>query len=110
LQTITAIQQKNHEWIRKASARGLFRIVELLLTRETDPSAKDNYAIRLASANGHVEVVKELLLDSRVDPSTHNNYAIKSAVISGRLDIVELLKNNQRINWEQLRPEWKNNS
>ena len=36
-----------------------------------DPSALDNYAIRLASQNGHLEIVSILLSDSRhsVDPS-----------------------------------------
>ena len=34
-----------------------------------DPSAKCNEAIRKASENGHVQVVKSLLKDSRVDAS-----------------------------------------
>jgi hypothetical protein len=34
-------------------------------------------AIRLASKNGHIEVVKCLLQDSRVDPSDYNNYGSK---------------------------------
>jgi hypothetical protein len=43
-----------------------------------DPSAYNYEAIRLASKNGHIEVVKLLLNDPRVDPSAYYNYAIFS--------------------------------
>jgi hypothetical protein len=32
-----------------------------------NPSAKDNWALRRASKNGHAEVVRLLLADKRVD-------------------------------------------
>ena len=53
--------------------RGLIEYVKILLKdnrkeKIIDPSAGDNYAIRIASENGHAEVVKLLLNDSRVNP------------------------------------------
>jgi methionyl-tRNA synthetase len=44
-----------------------------------DPSAASNYAVRLASSKGHLEVVRLLLSDARTDPSSDNNYAFRSA-------------------------------
>jgi hypothetical protein len=41
----------------------------LLTDSRVDPSARDNYAIRSASRNGHTDVAKVLLADARVDPS-----------------------------------------
>ena len=71
------------------------QIIKLLLLRDSratvDPSANDNYAIRLASQNGHVETVKLLLEDNRVDPSANNNYSIKEASRNGHMEIVKLL-------------------
>jgi ankyrin repeat protein len=54
-------------------------------------------AIRLASKNGHVEVVKLLLNDPRVDPSAENNYAIRLASENGHVEAVKLLLNDPRV-------------
>ena len=62
-----------------------------------DPSANNNDAIRCASWNGHVEVVKLLLNDPRADPSANNNYAICLASRGGHVDVVELLLDDPRI-------------
>ena len=51
----------------------LTRIFEILSDSRVDPSAENNYAIKLASHFGHQEVVKLLLSDARVDPSARNN-------------------------------------
>ena len=40
----------------------------LLEDQRVDPSALDNAAIKLASSNGHLDVVGRLLEDQRVDP------------------------------------------
>ena len=70
-----------------------YETVKILLQDErADPSADDNFAIRLASENGHTETVKVLLQDERVDPSADDNYAIRWASENGNTEIVELLK------------------
>jgi len=57
-----------------------------------DPSANDNYATKVASENGHAEVVGLLLADPRVDPSAENNYAIRVASEKGHVEVVALLE------------------
>jgi len=43
------------------------KVVELLLKdRDVDPAANNNYIIKWASVNGHVEIIKMLLNDVRV--------------------------------------------
>ena len=56
----------------------------------------NNYAIRWASNNGHLEVVRLLLNDSRVNPSANNNEAIQRASKRGHFEIVELLRSDYR--------------
>ena len=69
----------------------------LLGDPRVDPSADDNYAIRWASFNGRLEVVKLLLADLRVDPSDISNYAIRWAARNGHLDVVRLLLADSRV-------------
>jgi surface antigen len=63
----------------KSSNYGHFAVVERLLQdKRVDPSASDNFAIRLASTNGHLAVVALLKKDSRVikehdNPSSKGN-------------------------------------
>jgi ankyrin repeat protein len=77
---------------RYACGNGNLKVVELLLSyHATDPSDKDNHAIRLASENGHFEVVK-LLLSHGVDPSSKNNYAIEHAFENDHVHVVNLLR------------------
>ena len=72
-------------------------VQRLLKHPEVDPAAKDNYAIRWAAYNGHVEVVKLLLHDVRVDPSTENNLAIHWAAKRGHVKVVKLLLQDARV-------------
>ncbi|RKP15827.1 hypothetical protein ROZALSC1DRAFT_26003, partial [Rozella allomycis CSF55] len=62
-----------------------------------DPSTNDNYAIRLASRNGHVKISKYLLNHQRVDPSADNNYAIRLACENGHIEVVKLLLTDSRV-------------
>ena len=57
-----------------------------------DPSANDNYAIRLASEKGHLEVVEVLLRDKRVNPCSCGKQAIKQASKNGHVEIVRILQ------------------
>jgi ankyrin repeat protein len=72
-------------------------LVRLALENRVDPSTNDNYAIRRASANGHVEVVRLLLSDDRVDPSATDNYAIRRASANGHVEVVRLLLSDGRV-------------
>ena len=67
-------------------------------------SGSNNYAIRQASMNGHIEIVRLLLKDGRVDPSDLNNWAIREASIYGHTDIVKLLLDDPRVR-KNLTPE-----
>ena len=61
-----------------------------------DPTAKDNQAIRRASQNGHIEIVRLLLSDSRVDPSANDNYAIIWASLYDNIEVLKLLLSDYR--------------
>lgn len=50
-----------------------------------DPSDYDNHAIRFASRNGHIEVVRLLLSDDRDNPSVNNKAGIRLASEAARL-------------------------
>jgi len=50
----------------------------------------NNYAIQLASQNGHFNVVKLLLEDKRVNPAYDNNCAIRWASYNGHFNVVKL--------------------
>ena len=84
------------ELFQRACEIGKTDIVKSLLPH-IDPSAHNNYAIRLASRFGHLEIVKILLQDSRVDPSAFNNYAIQWASENGHLEVVKFLLQDSRV-------------
>ena len=76
---------------------GLVWLVQDCLDEGVDPSAQDNRAIRWASYNGHIEVVKLLLTDKRVDPSAQDNFAIRWASGNGHTGVVRLLLTDKRV-------------
>ena len=69
----------------------------LFYLKKVDPSVDYNHAIRYASRNGHLEVVKLLLQDKRVDPSAGDNYAIRKASENGHLEVVKLLLQDEKV-------------
>jgi ankyrin repeat protein len=71
-------------------------VIACLIEAGYDPS-EDNIALRFASINGNLDIVKTLLLDSRVDPSIEENEALELAVLSGNADIVSFLLKDPRI-------------
>ena len=64
--------------IKLASDNGHLAVVQALLRDPT--SDNENHAIIRASRNGHLAVVQELLEDPRVDPSDRNNESIRMAI------------------------------
>ena len=83
----------------KSPQRAMFRQNNLYQEREgaTSSSVNDNWAIRVASYNGHLEVVNRLLEDPRVDPSAHCNEAIRAASKRGHLGVVSRLLEDPRV-------------
>lgn len=89
-------------------------VAKLIYNRRVDPSTSDNKAIRSASENGDVGMVKLLLNNSRVDPSAKNNEALRKATLKGHAEIVKLLTTDPRVdasvnNGEPLRQAIKHN-
>ena len=66
-------------------------VLEGLIADGADVHAYDDYALRRASANGHLEVV-ELLLKHSADIHAHYDYALRWASRNGHLEVVKLLK------------------
>lgn len=56
-----------------------------------------NSVVMLASAMGHLEIVKLLLKDARVDPSDQSNMAVISACLNGHHEVVRLLMTDSRV-------------
>ena len=79
-----------------ACGSGDITTVETLLP-SVDPSARNNWAIQVASCYGHIEIVRLLLEDPRVDPSACSNYAIRWASENGYLEVVRLLLTDSRV-------------
>jgi ankyrin repeat protein len=82
----------------RAAQNGHVDVVDCLLRHAMfDPSADDNYAVRLAARHGHIAVVERLLQDKRVDPSAVDNLAILAAAANGHLAVVERLLQDKRV-------------
>ena len=73
-------------------------VAKMLLEEKIDPSAKNNIAIRIASAHNRIKIVKMLLEDDRVDPGVKNNETIRLTIKYGYIDIAEILLKDSRIN------------
>jgi len=61
-----------------------------LVSLGCDTKAYNNLAIRLASSNGHLEVVK-YLVSLGCDPKADDNWVIRWAFHYGHLDVVKYL-------------------
>ena len=83
---LDAIKRDDLEVVRK-----------LLEDPRVDPTVNDNWAIQVASDNGHLEVVRLLLADPRVDPSADDNWAIRQASENDHLEVVRLLLADPRV-------------
>lgn len=84
-----------NEKLVRACESGDLDTVKELLKNGADPSCYNNYSIKIASCNGHTEIVELLLQDARVDPS---NESIIRACIAGNVDVVKLLLDDSRVN------------
>ncbi len=64
-----------------------------MIKNNVDITVKNNYAVRWASRNGYLDIVK-LLLKHGVDCTTDYNLAIRVASKYGHIDVVKLLLKN----------------
>lgn len=85
------------QFLFQASKCGKVGIVKLMLDKGVDPSANNQIALKKASENGHLQIVKLLLKDKRVDPSISFNYPLFSAVKYNHYKVVKLLLEDERV-------------
>ena len=88
---------KNFKYLTFNENKNILKEVQELLKLGVDPSEDNNIAIKRASNDGHLEVVKLLLKDPRVDPSAQDNCAIRWASDDEHLEVVELLLKDPRV-------------
>ena len=82
----------------QACSRGnVIEVDHMIQSGLVNPAAQDNYAIRMASASRHLDVVNRLLQDVRVDPTSDNNWALRIAYFNNDLDIVNRLLEDPRV-------------
>lgn len=81
--------------IRLASKNGHHEVVRELLKYPQRVNPAD--AIVWAAEYGHEEVVKVLLQDERVDPSTNDNCPLEDAIKNEHLGVVKTLLNDKRV-------------
>jgi hypothetical protein len=62
-----------------------------------NPSVEADYAIRMISRTGNVEIFKLLLADTRVNPTVFDNHPIKTALYHSNIEIFKLLLADNRI-------------
>ena len=86
--------------IQMSGEFGFNYLIKFLLKNNTNPSFNNNYALRMASKNGHYESVKILLTDKRTDPLSLHNLSIINAAEHGYLNIVKLLFKDHRMKIE----------
>ena len=76
--------------LRYASSNGHVDLVKILLEHGADVHADNDSALRNASGGGHVEVVK-ILLEHGADVHASNDSALKYASENGHIEVVKLL-------------------
>lgn len=84
------IHADNDYVLRAAAENGHYEIVDLLLAHDVDIHACNDDILRMAAENGHYETV-ELLLVHHADIHADNDYALREAAKRGHYEVVEIL-------------------
>jgi hypothetical protein len=74
------------------------KIKTILQQKIFNPSAYNNYLIKMAANLGRLEIFTLLHNDPRTNPTTENDWAIRNASKNGHFAIVKLLLNDERVN------------
>src|SRR6185503_16714023 len=80
---------------KKACRLGDINKIRMLLT---DPKINYNFALRVASGYGHIDIIRELLAHPCIDPTDNRNWALDAACTHGYIEIIRLLLTDPRIN------------
>ena len=86
------------KFLEACSAGNLAEAQRLYNLDKVDASDSNNYAIKWAARNGHLDVVKFLAGLDKVDASDSNNYAIRRAAENGHLYVVKFLAGLDGVN------------
>jgi len=81
----------NNYAIKWASQNGHLEVVKYLVKKGADITANINYPLRWASKNGHLKVVK-YLVKKGADITADNNYALIWVSENGHLKVVKYLE------------------
>lgn len=88
----------DNEIIQWVAWYGRTRMMKILLSDpRTDPSARENLAIRNAVVGDHVSTVKLLLQDPRVDPTDAENRVIIAAIENNSVNSLKVLLQTKNV-------------
>jgi len=76
--------------LRLASSNGYLEVVKVLLEAGANVHAKDDQALRKASKNGYLEVVK-VFIEAGANVHAQDDYALRLASFYGHLELVKVL-------------------
>jgi hypothetical protein len=101
----------DNSMLERACAAGNLSCVKMLLSprfstdlfSRVDPSARENYCIREASAEGHTKVVVYLLQQPEVDPCADNDASLVRAASGGHGGVVRALLEDSRVDPSSLK-------
>ena len=77
--------------IGAAAKRGRLEVVKILAARGADTHCGDEYAMRKAAQNDHLEVLRYLVEYCDADVQAEENFALIEATTNGHLDVVKYL-------------------
>lgn len=89
----TDIHEKDDLALRLASKNGHISVVKFLIEKGALINSEDDESLRLAASNGHFEVVN-LLISNGANIHAKHDQALRFAAANGHLEMVQLLLSN----------------
>jgi len=84
------VHTKNDYAVRWASENGHLDVIQFLISKDADIRAKNDDALKRASEKGHLKVIR-LLISNGADIHVDNNYILRRAAINNYLDVINFL-------------------